>query len=156
MKVIINPSQLAFPHVTVPPSKSLAHRAVICAALAKGVSRIDNIDYSVDIKATLTAMEVLGAKVFYGENYVLIEGINSIKQTHELHINCQESGSTLRFLIPVFSLCGQKVTFIGKGRLMQRPQSVYEQLFENAHSPLKRMEHQLVVDGPFQPGEIHL
>ena len=79
MKVIINPSQLAFPHVTVPPSKSLAHRAVICAALAKGVSRIDNIDYSVDIKATLAAMEVLGAKVFYGEDFVLIEGIDSIQ-----------------------------------------------------------------------------
>lgn len=156
MKVIINPSQLAFPHVTVPPSKSLAHRAVICAALAKGVSRIDNIDYSVDIKATLAAMEVLGAKVFYGEDFVLIEGIDSIQQDHELHVDCQESGSTLRFLIPLFSMCAKRTVFTGKGRLMQRPQSVYEHLFENANSPLKRTDHQLVVEGSIRPGEIHL
>ncbi len=156
MKAIIKPSCLSFPHVTLPPSKSLAHRAVICAALAKGVSRIDNIDYSMDIKATLYAMEVLGAKVTYGENYVLIEGIDSFIHHQKLHVDCQESGSTLRFLIPVFSLFAQKTVFTGKGRLMQRPQSVYEDVFEKAGASLYKDDHQIVVQGAVCAGELHL
>ena len=156
MKVTIVPSVLSHHEIVIPPSKSLAHRAVICAALAKGKSRIDNIDYSVDIKATLAAMEVLGAKVFYGKDYVEIEGISSIKASTPLFVDCQESGSTLRFLIPLFSLCGKQVTFTGKGRLMQRPMSVYETLFAQNGTLLKKENDCLIVDGALKGGEIHV
>lgn len=156
MKATIVPSKLKAYEIMIPPSKSLAHRAVICAALAKGHSRIDNIDYSVDIKATLSAMEVLGAKIIYGKDYVEIDGTDSLDKVEKLMVDCQESGSTLRFLIPLFSLCNTQVTFTGKGRLMQRPQSIYEQLFEENGHPLKRTENALVVTGPVKGGEIHL
>lgn len=156
MKATIVPSKLKAHEIMIPPSKSLAHRAVICAALAKGHSRIDNIDYSVDIKATLSAMEVLGAKIIYGKDYVEIDGTDSLDKVEKLMVDCQESGSTLRFLIPLFSLCNTQVTFTGKGRLMQRPQSIYEQLFEENGHPLKRTENTLVVTGPVKGGEIHL
>ncbi|MBQ7889133.1 MAG: 3-phosphoshikimate 1-carboxyvinyltransferase [Erysipelotrichaceae bacterium] len=156
MKATIVPSKLTAFDITIPPSKSLAHRAVICAALAQGHSRIDHIDYSIDIRATLRAMEVAGAKVTYGKDYVEIDGIDSLTAEHDLYVDCEESGSTLRFLIPLFSLFGKKVTFTGKGRLMQRPQSIYEKLFEENGTPLSRTENQLIVNGSLQGGIIHL
>ena len=73
--------------VSVPPSKSLAHRAIIAASLAKGISRIDHIEYSQDIKATIGAMEALGTIIEQHEDYLIIMVI-----THLLKIiRCQES-----------------------------------------------------------------
>ncbi|MBR5003879.1 MAG: hypothetical protein IKY14_00270, partial [Erysipelotrichaceae bacterium] len=152
MKVKITPSQLTSHYIQVPPSKSYAHRAIICASVAKGISRIDNIDYSKDISATLSAMETFGAKITYGSNYVVIEGVDSFRKEYELHVHCKESGSTLRFLIPLFSLCQNKVTFTGEGRLMQRPQSVYEEVFLSNGTPLVRTEHELIVSESIKSG----
>ncbi len=156
MRALIYPSSCTQHLIQIPPSKSLAHRAVICAALADGISRIDNIDYSMDIMATLSAMEVLGAHIERFKDYVIITGIKTLKSEKELYINCEESGSTLRFLIPLFSLCENKVVFTGKGRLMQRPQSVYEKLFEDNGTPLQRTENQLIVEGQLEAGEFHV
>ena len=115
--------------VHIPPSKSMAHRAIICAALADGVSHLTNIDFSDDIRATIDGMRQLGAQIDTGADCVSIRGIREFDQLNSQVIDCQESGSTLRFFIPLFSLCDQTVRFIGKGRLMQRPQDVYEELF---------------------------
>lgn len=156
MRALIQPSACTQHFTQIPPSKSLAHRAVICAALASGTSRIDNIDYSMDVMATLSAMEALGAHIERFKDYVIITGIKTLKSEKELHINCEESGSTLRFLIPLFSLCENKVVFTGKGRLMQRPQSVYEKLFEDNKTPLRKTENELIVEGVLQAGEIHV
>ncbi len=156
MRALIQPSACTQHFTQIPPSKSLAHRAVICAALAGGTSRIDNIDYSMDVMATLSAMEALGAHIERFKDYVIITGIKTLKSEKELHINCEESGSTLRFLIPLFSLCENKVVFKGKGRLMQRPQSVYEKLFEDNKIPLRKTENELIVEGVLQAGEIHV
>ncbi|MBR5290208.1 MAG: 3-phosphoshikimate 1-carboxyvinyltransferase [Erysipelotrichaceae bacterium] len=156
MRALIQPSACTQHFTQIPPSKSLAHRAVICAALAGGTSRIDNIDYSMDVMATLSAMEALGAHIERFKDHVIITGIKTLKSEKELHINCEESGSTLRFLIPLFSLCENKVVFTGKGRLMQRPQSVYEKLFEDNKTPLRKTENELIVEGVLQAGEIHV
>ena len=156
MRALIQPSACTQHFTQIPPSKSLAHRTVICAALASGTSRIDNIDYSMDVMATLSAMEALGAHIERFKDYVIITGIKTLKSEKELHINCEESGSTLRFLIPLFSLCENKVVFTGKGRLMQRPQSVYEKLFEDNKTPLRKTENELIVEGVLQAGEIHV
>lgn len=156
MRALIQPSACTQHFTQIPPSKSLAHRTVICAALAGGTSRIDNIDYSMDVMATLSAMEALGAHIERFKDYVIITGIKTLKSEKELHINCEESGSTLRFLIPLFSLCENKVVFTGKGRLMQRPQSVYEKLFEDNKTPLRKTENELIVEGVLQAGEIHV
>ena len=111
--------------ITAPPSKSMAHRAVLCAALAKGTSHIGNLEFSKDISATLSAAGQLCAKVRTGPDSAVVEGLGQFLPV-EAPVDCCESGSTLRFLIPIASLTGQKVTFVGRGRLMERPQTVYE------------------------------
>ena len=86
---------------TVPPSKSAAHRAVLCAALAEGTSHITNIEYSKDIRATLGAAAQLGAKITEEAHSVTIKGHGTAGGfvTVTRPVFCNESGSTLRFLI---------------------------------------------------------
>lgn len=118
MDLQIFPSKL-MGTVTVPPSKSVAHRMIIAAALADGVSKISNLNPSVDILATMDCMRALGAKINFNENTAVIEGVKNAPDKATL--NCHESGSTLRFLIPVASALGVNVEFIGSGKLPQRP-----------------------------------
>ena len=118
--------------VNIPPSKSMAHRAIICASLSDNLCRIDNIDYSDDIIATIDAMESLGAKITKYENYLDIIGIyNHIQNTENSRvIDCNESGSTLRFLIPISLLFKGNSKFIGRGNLGKRPLTTYYNIFE--------------------------
>ena len=153
MRAILYPSEISG-RVAAPPSKSMAHRALICAALAKGESRVLNLSASQDITATLAAMRLLGASAadmdapecrrgaaaayahWSGERTVSGPGSLILKGTGGLPfapvsgpVDCCESGSTLRFLIPLFSLTGAPVRFTGRGRLMERPQGVYARMF---------------------------
>lgn len=105
--------------VSVPPSKSVAHRMIIAAALTDGTSTISNIFPSVDITATMDCMKALGAKISFSGDTAVIEGIRSVPDKAVL--NCHESGSTLRFLIPVGCALGVNAKFIGSGKLPQRP-----------------------------------
>ncbi len=105
--------------VTVPPSKSVAHRMIISAALADGVSEISNLYPSVDILATMDCMRALGAKVDFKDDKAVIEGIKKVPDKAVL--DCHESGSTLRFLIPVACALGINAEFIGSAKLPQRP-----------------------------------
>lgn len=114
--------------MTAPPSKSMAHRYVICAAMASGKSRISNIAYSEDVKATLDCVEALGAKVHRGTDYVEIEGISPLLAVPKGKLNVRESGSTLRFMVPIALLCGKRCEFSGKERLFERPLGVYEKI----------------------------
>lgn len=138
--------------VHIPPSKSMAHRAIICAALADGVSHLTNIDFSDDIRATIDGMRQLGAQIDTGADCVSIREIRGFDQLNSQVIDCQESGSTLRFFIPLFSLCDQTVRFIGKGRLMQRPQDVYEELFARQGLQFTHDEQGIVISGALAPG----
>ena len=108
----------------------MAHRAVVCAALAAGTSRIENIAYSDDIRATIGAVRQLGAKVEEEPAAVTVTGCGGESfVTVTRPVFCNESGSTLRFLIPLFSLTAQKIRFTGAGRLFARPQEIYRLLF---------------------------
>ena len=138
--------------LAVPPSKSAAHRAVLCAALADGASRIDNIEYSDDIRATLDAVAQLGAKVARGERSVTIQGCGGGFATVTRPVFCNESGSTLRFLIPVFSLTAQKIRFTGAGRLFARPQEIYRALFEKQGLKFEQAADGLTIFGRLRPG----
>ncbi len=111
--------------VVLPPSKSDVHRAIICASLAKGKSMVSPVDFSKDILATIDCMRNLGADILTVDTDKLaIDGSGTFSQkTAEL--NCNESGSTLRFLIPLAGAGGVKTTFSGKGRLPQRPIGIY-------------------------------
>ena len=81
--------------ITAPPSKSMAHRAVLCAALAKGTSHIGNLEFSKDISATLSAAGQLCAKVRTGPDSAVVEGLGQFLPV-EAPVDCCESGSTLR------------------------------------------------------------
>ena len=141
-----------------PPSKSAAHRAVLCAALARGVSRIENIEYSKDILATLGAVQQLGARVEQEEHALNILGRNASEGfvTVTRPVFCNESGSTLRFLIPVFSLTAQKVRFTGAGRLMDRPQEVYRMLFLRQGLRFEQSAEGVTIFGRLRPGQFKL
>jgi len=109
--------------VCIPASKSVCHRAVICAGLSEGTSRISGILLSDDIIATMQAMEALGAVIQQEGDTLIITGTDC-KRPLKQEIVCNESGSTLRFLIPL-GLNDQNMTFTGKGKLVERPLDDY-------------------------------
>lgn len=121
--VIINPSQLDG-EITAPPSKSDVHRAIICAALSKGKCRISPVALSNDIKATIRCIEALGATTKIENNVLTVDGVDMFKNKTAL-LDCGESGSTLRFFIPVAGFGGVNATFVGSGLLPQRPIGIY-------------------------------
>ena len=141
--------------ITAPPSKSMAHRAVLCSALAEGASHIENLEFSKDISATLSAAGQLCAKVRTGADRAVVEGLGSFLPV-SAPVDCCESGSTLRFLIPIASLTGQKVTFVGRGRLMERPQTVYEKLYQEQSLRFEQSPAGLAVEGTLKSSEYEL
>ena len=133
--------------IAAPPSKSMAHRAVLCAALAVGRSHITHLEFSKDISATLSAAAQLCAAVDTGADNATVQGLGHFLPL-TAPVDCCESGSTLRFLIPIASLTGQPVTFTGRGRLMERPQSVYETLYREQNLRFEQSPAGLTVEGP--------
>ena len=152
MQITIQPDRNIDGVIMAPPSKSMAHRAVLCAALAEGTSHIRNLEFSKDIAATLAAAGQLCARVTTGGNDAVVEGLGRFLPV-EAPVDCCESGSTLRFLIPLASLTGQAVTFVGRGRLMERPQSVYEQLYRERNLHFEQTPAGLTVAGTLPSGE---
>lgn len=111
--------------VSAPPSKSVAHRLLICAALASGTSTIRGLEMSKDIIATIEALSALGAQIETSGSTATVHGISCNSVAKNAEINCNESGSTLRFLIPIASALGADSTFLGKGKLPERPITPY-------------------------------
>lgn len=142
--------------VEAPPSKSMAHRLLICACLAKGRSVIKNIAYSNDILATLDCLETLGARCERGDDYVVVDGIDVHSFIPSGVLRCRESGSTLRFMIPVALMCGERCEFNGTQYLMHRPQSVYEELFARQGIKFKRGNDYILAKGSLKPGNIKI
>lgn len=160
-KVKIQPGRLAGT-VNVPSSKSMGHREIICAALAQGISVIDNISMSDDIAATLRCLNALGVKSeltaskFKGRSAVKIYGTGGVKATGAI-CDCGESGSTLRFLLPLGALCGAPVTFSGAGRLGERPLKPYYDIFDLQgikYRPAQGLP--VTVEGRLRSGEFKL
>ena len=125
MKLQIFPS-LAQGAVRVPPSKSMAHRLLICAGLSQGESVIENVAFSQDVLATLDCLKALGVSVKIEGSTVTVQG-NPNPKAQEI-LPCRESGSSLRFFLPLCLLSGGG-TLTGSQRLMERPLSVYEKVF---------------------------
>ena len=117
--------------ISSPPSKSISHRMIICAALANKTSILENFSLSEDMKATLDCINALGIKYsISNENTLIIEGHNAICDKSKKPIfNCRESGSTLRFFIPIALTLAQKGVFIGTERLIERGIGIYEKIF---------------------------
>ena len=112
--------------VSMPPSKSVAHRAIICASLSDGKSVISPVDMSNDIVATVNCMKALGADIQLEGNVLTVNGKN-IFSNKDVGLDCGESGSTLRFLVPVCCAGGITAEFTGHGKLPERPIGIYLQ-----------------------------
>lgn len=137
--------------IKIPPSKSLSHRAIIAASLAQGQCRIDNLIQSKDIIATTKCMENLGASFKINKSYE-ITGIDALK-LHQKTFDCHESGSTLRFMIPIAMLANEEVTFIGQGKLISRPLEPFFDLFKEQNIPYRYEKSlPLTVTGSFKAG----
>ena len=124
MDIKITPKYLKG-NITVPPSKSISHRALICAALADGRSELHNVLDCEDTHATIDALTALGAKIQFNNGDVTVDGISVPNKTAD--INCRESGSTLRFIIPVAAALGADSTFSGSANLPNRPITPYNE-----------------------------
>jgi 3-phosphoshikimate 1-carboxyvinyltransferase len=155
MKAVIKPSK-AEGTVFAPPSKSMAHRMLICAGLSKDKSVVKGIAPSQDVLATLDCLEALGAVYKYENDSVEITGIDmdQIKKGgSKTVLNCRECGSTLRFFIPIALLAGTEIEFRGSSTLMSRPLSVYEEICAQKGYLFKRDDGKIIVKGELDSGE---
>ena len=123
MDIRISPSVLGG-ELSIPASKSCAHRSIICAALADGVSHLSGVTMSKDIEATIGAMRALGAEFVVSGRDITVKGTGG-RHTGSCLIDCNESGSTLRFILPIAAAVSSSAEFIGRGRLPQRPIDIF-------------------------------
>ncbi len=155
MKVKILPSKTSG-EVSAPPSKSFAHRYLIGSVLSRGKCVIKNIADSDDISATLSCIEQLGGSVTKDGNIVTVIPTNE-KKIENAVFDCKESGSTLRFFIPVVLATGAKnCTFLGSERLLARGIKEYEKLFENSDVTIKSAEKSIEVNGKLSSGNYEI
>lgn len=140
--------------VTAPPSKSMAHRALICAALAPGESRIEGIAMPEDLQATVSALRSLGARIDFDENEgtAFVRGIDFSTPPESDVIDCRESGSTLRFVIPLCLLRGCRMTLTGSRRLFERPLDGYEEVFIRDGIRCRKTDRSLELEGKLAGG----
>lgn len=153
MDIQIAPSRLTGT-ILVPPSKSISHRALICAALADGESRIENMLACEDTAATIDALTALGASVKNENGTVTVRGIGSPAQKAE--IDCRESGSTLRFLLPIAAALGTSAAFDGRGKLPERPITPYFSEFERHGVRFSEKKMPYRIEGALTGGEYEI
>lgn len=155
MKVKILPSKTSG-EVSAPPSKSFAHRYLIGSVLSRGKCVIKNVADSDDISATLSCIEQLGGSVTKDGNIVTVIPTNE-KQIENAVFDCKESGSTLRFFIPVVLATGAKnCTFSGSERLLARGIKEYEKLFENSDVKINSDEKSIEISGKQTAGNYEI
>lgn len=148
-KLTICPSLLSGNFVA-PPSKSVLHRAILCAALAKGKSEIYNIVLSKDIEATLAGIQALGARYEMMDNQLVING--GLLQQDFCKINANESGSTLRFMMPLSLMFCKTVQFTGSKRLFERCYTPYFHIFDEKRIAYQTQENSITLSGRLPSG----
>lgn len=152
MDIRILPSAIHEAEIEIPASKSFVHRVLIAAALTEGTVSITHVTMNRDIEATAAVLRHIGADIQYADGTLHITGVSSLDGYDGMPLDCDESGSTLRFLIPLLSLTGKKTVFKGRGRLMQRPQSVYEKIFSEQHLSFEHTDDGISIEGKLQAG----
>ena len=133
-------------------SKSYMHRALIGAALCNGETVIKNVASSEDITATTECLKQLGAEFTFYDDTVKVKGIGNKEKLGNVNLFANESGSTLRFLIPVSLLFSDNVEFTGSKRLLERPQTVYEEIFPEKKCFINRDSEKIIVGGNLKGG----
>lgn len=149
--------------VQAPPSKSMAHRLLICAGLSEGISIVHGIAESEDVLATMDCLEALGIRCEKAGDTISVHGKRlaqpeaaASSDTSQRVLNCRESGSTLRFFMPICLAIGGKTLFHGSSRLMERPQDVYRKICEAQEIAFRQNEDGITVCGKLQPGRFNL
>ena len=135
-----------------PPSKSMAHRLLICAGLSEGKSVIEGISSSEDMKATLDCLAAIGAKYEIEGEKVTLTGADIRNIPENAVLRCRESGSTLRFFIPICLLDGKTFTFTGSEKLLSRPLSVYKEIFEKQGIYFEASADKITLGGKLESG----
>lgn len=151
MKAVFKPCRLKG-KINAPPSKSMAHRYLIGAALSKEECVISGIRYSEDILATIDCLKALGTGIHTGNDTVTVNSKDFIKPTDAV-LNCRESGSTLRFFIPLALCTGKKITLQGSKRLFERPLDVYEKLCLDNGFEFSKRKDSVTVCGNLRNGQ---
>ncbi|MBO4652885.1 MAG: 3-phosphoshikimate 1-carboxyvinyltransferase [Lachnospiraceae bacterium] len=155
MKVRFFPT-VAHGTVCAPPSKSVAHRALICGALSK-CSTVSGLAWSEDISATCDCLRAMGAKIErLSDDTVAIGGLTLAGIPDGAVLPCRESGSTLRFLLPIAMLSRKMVHFTGSARLMERPLGIYEEISARQGGLFRREGQQITVCGGLKVGEYEI
>lgn len=145
MNVIISRSDVSG-SIRAIASKSVAHRALICASFADAPTKIRCDQTNNDIDATAHTLMALGAKIEYAKPYFSVYPIKKAPENAELY--CGESGSTLRFMLPIAAALGVSATFFMEGRLPERPLSpLYEELCANGITLSEQGKNPLVCEG---------
>lgn len=157
MDLQITPKKLSGT-VTPPPSKSQAHRLAIAAVLSNGISTVRGVAMSQDVEATLRCLTALGGRWRETAPGVLeITGTGGRRTGADLPLlDCGESGSTLRFFIPIALAAAGGGVFTGRGRLMERPQGPYFDLFREKGIFFEQKDGVLTVRGRLTPREYRL
>lgn len=145
--MVIAPSKLNG-RLKIQPSKSVSHRAIICAALSEGVSVLKNIAFSDDIKATADAVQTMGLCDIRAEKDSIIVGIGTRREPSDIF--CNESGSTLRFCLPL-AMDGTERRFTGRGRLLERPMDLYEEICRKQSIKMDIKPDGITIKGQLNP-----
>lgn len=151
MKAIINKSK-ARGTVVAPPSKSMAHRMLICSGLSEGKSIVHGIAPSEDVLATLDCLEALGARYTYIGDTVEIDGVGGAIEPADT-LRCRESGSTLRFFMPLCMLNGKRTLFTGSETLLKRPLEVYSNICKKQGILYNNDGSTITLEGILQSGD---
>ncbi|MBQ5851017.1 MAG: 3-phosphoshikimate 1-carboxyvinyltransferase, partial [Lachnospiraceae bacterium] len=137
--------------ITIQPSKSYLHRMIIMSALSGKRVEINNVNYSQDVLATLLALKAMGLCDYEKKESSVI--IKKGRKNPSKVIDCNESGSTLRFLIALGLAMDKELTFIGRGRLMERPLNVYESLCKEKGWDFALNDKVLKIKGSLKAGD---
>lgn len=154
MKAIFSPS-LAHGCIDAPPSKSMAHRLLISAALARGVSVLSGVSLCEDVLATVDCLSALGVSVRRVGDTVTVTG-GTLRTDASAVLPCRESGSTMRFFLPIALLSEHRITLEGAPSLMRRPMEVYRSLCEEQGLLYLADGSGITVKGPLCAGEYTL
>lgn len=139
--------------VSAPTSKSMAHRLLISAAMAEGKAVLSGVSKCEDVLATVDCLRVLGSDCQMDGDTVTVTGSDLSKPPKgTLILPCRESGSTIRFLLPIACLSGREVTLCGAPSLLKRPMKVYEELCRAHGMCFSQTDKGITVKGPLQAG----
>ncbi len=138
--------------IVAPPSKSVAHRMLICGGLANAKSTITGINNSEDVQATLDCLAAIGVQYKHTGDVLEITGREVKKDRKIQEFYCRESGSTLRFFIPLALLTGKRSIFYGTPSLLARPLSVYQSICKEQELFFVKERERIILEGPLRAG----